>query len=155
MPWRVPRRLQCTPWWGLLLALSLLGLAPASAAPAVRAAGSVTIAFGQEMGNIRPFNITIGPSGAVAVTAGGPVHLNSSHPLTHNAVAGLVLLARAEGFRALPAFTACPGALPDIAARYVEIRTAGWRHRASARGSCVPALNQLFAVLMAVTHASF
>lgn len=114
----------------------------------------VTIAFGQEMGNIRPFRVTIAARGAITLT--GPIHFtNDSHTISKDAVAGLVLLAEAEGLRALPSFTACPGALPDIAARFISIQTRTWRHRASARGQCVSTIDQLFAVLMNATHASY
>jgi hypothetical protein len=114
----------------------------------------VTIVFGQEMGNIRPFSISISSNGAVK--SNGPVRLaGSSTKLSRDAVIGLVVLAQGEAFRTLPSFTSCPGALPDLASRYVSIKTAAWRHRASARGGCLEGLNQLFAVLMDTTHASF
>jgi hypothetical protein len=113
----------------------------------------VTIVFGQEMGNIRPFSITISSNGAVK--SNGPVRLKgSSAKMSRDAVLGLVLLAQTEAFRTLPSFTSCPGALPDLANRYVSIKTPGWDHRASARGVCLDGLNQLFAVLMGATHAS-
>lgn len=128
------------------------------AAPARHDVGAlntrVTIVFGQEMGNIRPFRVTISPNGAVKLT--GPVRTTGTPVgMTRDAISGLVLLAQAEGFRSLPSFTSCPGALPDIATRYIGITTPGWRHRASARGGCLTSLNQLFAVLMATTHAAF
>ena len=68
--------------------------------------------------------------------------------VSKDADSGLVVLAKAEDFKTLPSFTACPGALPDLANRYISIKTPGWHHRASARGSCLDSLNQLFAVLM-------
>lgn len=119
------------------------------------AAGTrVTIVFGQEMGNIRPFSITISSSGAVKAT--GPIRLTGSPAkVSKAAIAGLVVLAQTENFKTLPNFTSCPGALPDLANRYVSIKTPGWNHRASVRGGCLDSLNQLFAVLMEVAHASF
>jgi hypothetical protein len=146
--------------FSLLAALVILAVLPArtrASAPHRNTpvtATSPTITFGQELGNIRPFSVTIAGNGSIKST--GPIHLNgATATVSKDAVAGLVVLAQAEGFRALPSFTACPGALPDIAARYVSIRTPTWRHRASVRGNCVGGLAQLFAVLMDTTHASF
>jgi hypothetical protein len=146
--------------FGVLAALLILAMLPGRTHAGIlgrnsQATGtSTTITFGQESGNIRPFSVTITGNGSIKST--GPIHLNgSSGSVSKDAVAGLVLLARAEGFRALPSFTACPGVLPDIATRYISIRMATWRHRAGARGNCVEGLVQLFAVLMDTTHASF
>jgi hypothetical protein len=113
-----------------------------------------TIAFGQELGNIRPFRVTITGNGTIQLNS--PIHLSGApRTVSKDAVAGLVLLATVEGFRSLPSFTACPGVLPDIAARYVNIRTPAWKHRASVRGNCLDGMNQLFAVIMDATHASY
>jgi hypothetical protein len=114
----------------------------------------VTIRFGQEGGNIRPFTVTIAADGAV--TSDGPIRLEGGPPpLSADAVAGLAVLAEAEGFRSLPSHTACSGVLPDIASRFVNVQTASWHHRASVHGGCVAPFNQLFAVLLAATHAGF
>jgi hypothetical protein len=114
----------------------------------------VTIVFGQEMGNIRPFSVTIAANGTIRPN--GPIHIaGDAATISRDAIAGLVVLAQAEGFRSLPSFTSCPGALPDLATRYISITTLGWKHRASARGGCLDSLNQLFAVLMDATHASY
>jgi hypothetical protein len=149
----------------LLLRIPILVVALSLVYPLAAAAGSpdrhpaaanthVTIVFGQEMGNIRPFSVTIAPNGTV--TSNGPIRLTgNAAAVSRDAVTGLVVLAKAEGFRTLPSFTACPGALPDLATRYINIKTHAWHHRASARGSCLDSLNQLFAVLMSATHASF
>ena len=149
------------------LLLLLLALVPAlivaipmpayASGPADRSSGlsvPVTIAFGQELGNIRPFRVTIAGNGTIQLN--GPIHLSGAqHAVSKDALAGLVRLAVAEGFRSLPSFTQCPGVLPDIAARYVNIRTSAWKHRASVRGNCLENMNQLFAVLMDSTHASY
>jgi hypothetical protein len=114
----------------------------------------VTISFGRELGNIRPFRVTI--TGKASIKLNGPIHLAGvPRKISKDAVAGLVLLAEAEGFRSLPSFTACPGVLPDVASRYINIHAPTWQHRASARGNCLDSINQLFAVLMDAAHASF
>ncbi len=142
----------------LVVALSVVHPLAADARHAGRQAAAsgthVTIVFGQEMGNIRPFSVTIASNGTIK--SNGPIRLTgNAATISKDAVSGLVLLATAEGFRTLPSFTSCPGALPDLATRYINIKTPGWHHRASARGGCLDGLNQLFAVLMSVTHASF
>lgn len=142
----------------LLPTMMLVFPAPADAGSvAARASAArvpIRIAFGQELGNIRPFRVTIAGNGAVQ--SSGPIHLSgTSHAISQDAVAGLVVLAAADGFRTLPSFTACPGVLPDIATRYVNIRTPAWKHSASVRGNCFQGMNQVFAVLMNATHASY
>ena len=147
-------------FWIVTLAGALCAVFPltANARNAVKHAASagthVTIIFGQEMGHIRPFSVTIAANGAVKPS--GPIHLNgNAATISRDAVMGIVRLAQTEQFRALPSFTACPGALPDLATRYISIMTPRWQHRAGARGACLDILNQLFAVLMNLTHASF
>ncbi len=140
----------------LSLALAIPGgsHAAVSAAPAHVSGTGVSIAFGQELGNIRPFRVTISGNGSVKLV--GPIHLTGpSQAVSKDAIAAFVTLAQAEGFRTLPSFTACPGVLPDIAARYISVNTRAWQHRVSVRGTCVDGLNQVFAVLMNATHASF
>ena len=157
-----PRDFVPARWSVLPVVLAFLGafaLAPHRGTAAVghhppRARGTATVAFGQEMGNILPFRVTIGAEGKVRVT--GPVHVNgASTTVSKDALAGIVLLARYSEFPSLPAFTGCTGTLPDVAARYVDLKTATWSHRVSVRGGCVDAINQLFAVLMNLTHVSF
>ena len=139
--------------------LSAFAFAPQNGTAAVghhapRSRGAVSLMFGQEMGNIVPFRVTIGIDGKIHTS--GPVHANgTSTMVSKDALAAIALLARSAGFTSLPAFTGCAGTLPDIAARYIEVRTASWSHRASVRGGCVDALNQLFAVLMNLAHVSF
>jgi hypothetical protein len=138
----------------LFVVLPGMALAGAPGSHVAATGTPVTIVFGQEMGNIRPFSVTITSNGTI--TPLGPIRLTGNAAMiSQDAVSGLVLLAQAEGFRTLPSFTSCPGALPDLASRYISIRTPGWKHRASARGGCLDSLDQLFAVLMDVTHASF
>jgi hypothetical protein len=142
----------------LLPVLMLAFPGRADAGPALGRASSanvaVRIAFGQESGNIRPFRVTIAGNGTIQPS--GPIHLSGpSRPIPKDAVAALVVLAAADGFRTLPSFTACAGVLPDIATRYVNIRAPAWKHNASVRGNCLEGMNQLFAVLMNTTHASY
>lgn len=128
--------------------------ARASAWQAAKRNAVVSITFGQELGNMRPFRVTVRSNGEVH--ASGPIQLVPSRPvISQEAIAGLILLADTEGFRSEQHFTGCPGVLPDIAVHFVSIKTPRWHRRAATRGSCVPGFNQVFAVLMALTHASF
>jgi hypothetical protein len=66
---------------------------------------------------------------------------------------GLAKLARAEGFFAMPAFTACPGINPDIAASFVTVAAAGKTRTVTVHGACRAAFEELYAVLTASVGA--
>jgi len=129
--------------------LSLAGAPPAAvSAPPPRAAAPLTLfAFGREGGNIRPLTVTIDATGLVTATTGtatSPPHL------TTDALDGLLTLARAEGFFALPSRIVGHG-LPDVAGRFITIHTATTTKTVHVRFAPNAAFDQLYAVLAAAS----
>jgi len=120
-----------------LVALALI--AAAFAAPA--AASTAPIAFGRTGGNIRPLTVTIARDGTI--TARDAQGLRPR--LSPDAVAGLLKLAAAERFSALPASVRCTGTNPDVAAGWIRVG----QKTISVRGGCRPAFTQLYSVLSA------
>ena len=125
---------------------------------AVAASGSLgatspAFTFGRTGGNIRPFAVTIASGGRVSGT--GAVQLVSPAPkLSAAVVSGLRKLARAEGFYAAPVSARCPNVLPDVAALYVTIRSAGTTRTVSVKGGCNSSFGELFETLLAVSGAT-
>ena len=107
-----------------------------------------TFVFGREGGNIRPYTVTIYNDGTV--TASGPVSPTPRH-LTEavDTIAGLLTLARAEGFFGLPTQIVGHG-LPDVGGRFIRIHTAHGTKTVHVRFVRVAAFDQLYAVLLAV-----
>ena len=101
--------------------------------------------FGREGGNIRPFQVTVTNAGMVTGT------LNNAHiQLSPDTLGGLMKLARAEGFFALPNSIVGHG-LPDIAGRYITVTSAnGLTKSVHVRFAHNAAFDQLYAVLSAV-----
>ena len=109
----------------------------------------VVIAFGRQGGNIRPLTVTVDVNGAVKASyavAGAPAHA----PLSQDTVDGLIKLATAEGFFAMPARIVGHG-LPDIGGRFITIHTATSTKTVTVRFVRNVAFDQLFAVLSAAT----
>ena len=124
--------------------LALAALAVALGGQSAHASSTPTLRFGRSGGNIAPFTVTISPTGRV--TTQGPVKLaRPSRTLTPDAVHGLVVLAKTEGFSRMPAATACRGTLPDFAGSFVEVGS----KRVTVRGSCNRRFSQLYAVFAA------
>jgi hypothetical protein len=93
--------------------------------------------------------VTIDANGTVKVSytvAGAPANAR----LSQDAVDGLLKLATAEGFFAMPARIVGHG-LPDIGGRFITIHTATATKTVSVRFVRNAAFDQLFAVLSAVT----
>jgi len=112
-----------------------------------------TFAFGRSGGNIIPFTVTIGKDGRVATS--GPVHVTATGaPLSLPLRNGLAKLAQAEGFSSGSALVACKGVNPDIAGRFITVTARGKTHTVTARGTCYPAFEELYAVLSAAVRAS-
>ena len=103
---------------------------------------STVISFGRTGGNILPFAVSVSQTGAV--TTSGPVSAPKAIPVA--AVNGLLTLARAERFAALPRRVACKGVLPDVASLYITI--AG--RTVTVHGACNRQFSELYAVLQAV-----
>jgi hypothetical protein len=107
-----------------------------------------TFVFGREGGNIRPYTVTIYTDGTV--TASGPVSPTPRHlTAAADTIAGLLTLARAEGFFALPTQIVGHG-LPDVGGRFIRIQTAHGTKTVHVRFVRVAAFDQLYAVLLAV-----
>jgi hypothetical protein len=107
--------------------------------------------FGRSGGNILPFRVTIGKDGRV--TSSGPVQATAaaaSSPLRN----GLAKLAKAEGFFAMATSLSCGATNPDAAARFITVKAFGKTRTVSARGSCTPAFEELYAVLSASVGVS-
>lgn len=116
-----------------------------------RQQASPRFVFGRTGGSIVPAKVTIGRDGRVTTTAGVKATLTqASLPLRN----GLAKLAQAEGFFAMPSFTACPGVNPDIAASFVTVSAAGKSRTVTVHGSCRAAFEELYAVLTASVGAS-
>jgi hypothetical protein len=104
--------------------------------------------FGREGGNIRPYTVTILTDGTV--TASGLAHTAIRHLSDPtDAIAGLMKLARAERFWAMPAQIVGYG-LPDVSGRFISIHTAGGTKTVHVRFVHVATFDQLYAVLLAV-----
>jgi len=109
-----------------------------------------TFAFGRTGGNIAPTKVLIGKDGRVTTTGAVKVTATqASLPLRN----GLARLARAEGFFTMPAFTACPGAHPDVAANFVTVAAFGKSRTVTVHGGCPAAFEELYAVLTASVGA--
>ena len=116
------------------------------------AAPQAAFVFGREGGNIRPYTVTILTDGTV--TASGPVR-TATRRLgdPQDALAGLMKLARAEQFWAMPAQMVGHG-LPDLSGRFISIHAAGSTKTVHVRFVHAAAFDQLYAVLLAVTGVS-
>jgi len=128
------------------LAVPLAVLAGGSA----KGAAPATFAFGRTGGNIIPFKVTIGKDGRVTTTGSGHVTLTQASTALRN---GLAKLAQAEGFWTMPAFTACPGTNPDVAAHFVTVNAGGKTRTVTSHGSCKAPFEELYAVLSASVGA--
>jgi hypothetical protein len=101
-----------------MMRMLVVALALATLAPAAGAAPQTGFAFGRVGGNIIPYTVTIAPTGAVS--ARGPVTLGR-RKLTQPQLAALRRSALVNAFVRLPAVTACPGTLPDVAATFIRV----------------------------------
>jgi hypothetical protein len=144
----------CVPCFGIVVvlaaALPLAAYAPHGSVRGhpQRRAPQAAFVFGREGGNIRPYTVTILTDGTV--TASGPARTATRHLSDPaDAIAGLMKLARAEGFWALPAKIVGHG-LPDVSGRFISIHTAGGTKTVHVRFIQAAAFDQLYAVLLAV-----
>jgi len=122
----------------------------ASAHQARPAVSQPQFTFGTEGGNIRPLTVTIGSDGTVAASWGATATVQ----LSKDATDGLMRLAKAEGFFALPSRIVGHG-LPDIAGRYITVRTAAGAKTVHVRFAHNAAFDQLYAVLAAVARVNY
>jgi hypothetical protein len=136
-----------------LLALTLGIVAPLAAqAHPVSYRPSLTVpalfVVGREGGNIRPFTVAIAADGTVTTT--GAIQPSNSHvKLGSDTLKGLLKLARAERFFALPDTITGAGVLPDVASLYIAIHTGNTSKTVREHGGHSAAFSQLYAVLMA------
>jgi hypothetical protein len=101
-------------------------------------------AFGRVGGNIMPFTVTISTSGAVTTSGPAPARLRK---LTKRQLAVLNRAVVETSFAQLPAVTACPNTLPDVAAQFIRV---GGR-TVRVHGSCLARFNRLWAALSKAT----
>lgn len=107
--------------------------------------------FGRTGGNIMPAKVTVGRDGRVTTSGGMRATLmQASLPLRN----GLAKLARAEGFWTEATFLVCPRVNPDVASRFITVSAGGRTRTVTARGSCYPAFEELYAVLGASAGVS-
>jgi hypothetical protein len=102
--------------------------------------------FGRTGGNIQPFTVTISSTGVVRASGAAPKHLAvvSKHQLT--VLTGIAVAVR---FSTIPAVTACPNTLPDVAAQLIRVEGRTVR----VHGACVARFNRLWTALnRAVTN---
>ena len=108
--------------------------------PAAHATPQTGFAFGRTGGSIMPFTISISTSGVVTATGPAPAHRKR---LTKTQLAVLNRLVVDTAFQKVPAVTACPNTLPDIAAQFIRV---GGR-TVRVHGSCIARFNRLWAAL--------
>jgi len=96
--------------------------------------------FGRTGGNIMPLTVTISKTGVVRTAGAAPKHIAvvSKHQLT--VLAGIALAVR---FSTIPAVTACPKTLPDIAAQFIRVEGRTVR----VHGGCLARFNRLWTAL--------
>lgn len=102
--------------------------------------------FGRTGGNIRPFTVTISATGVVRTAGAAPKHVAvvPKHQLT--VLTGIAFAVR---FSTIPAVTACPNTLPDIAAQFIRVEGRTVR----VHGACLTRFNRLWTALYrAVTN---
>jgi len=109
-----------------------------------------TFAFGRTGGNIIPVTVTIAANGHVSTTGTQKLGLTQATVALRN---GLGKLAKAEGFWTMATFLSCGKINPDIASRFVTVTAAGKTRTVTARGTCFPAFEELYAVLSASVGA--
>jgi hypothetical protein len=126
----------------LLLALVVLALVPAAGA-----SSRTGFAFGRIGGNIRPFTVTIAADGTAH--ASGAVTVGRKK-LTPAQLAGLKHTAAVNSFVTLPAVTACPGTLPDVAATFIRVGARTVR----VHGSCLVRYMRVWRALTGVAKVS-
>src|SRR4051812_37171906 len=102
-------------------------------------------AFGRVGGNIMPFTVTISTSGAVRRSGAAP---GGTRHLTKEQLAILNRVVVETSFSRLPAVTACPSTLPDIAAQFIRV---GGR-TVRIHGGCLKGFNRLWAALTKATR---
>jgi hypothetical protein len=103
-------------------------------------------AFGRTGGSIMPFTVTISATGVVRTSGAAPRHVAvvSKHQLTV-----LKGIAFAVHFTTIPAVTACPNTLPDVAAQFIRVEGRTVR----VHGACISRFNRLWTALnRAVTN---
>lgn len=110
--------------------------------------------LGRAGGNIRPVTITISADGTVAVD--GPVRsMRSGVKLSKDAIAGLLKLAQAERFNALPGRIEGARIFPDAASLFVSVYAFGKAKTVYLHGTRNSRFDQLLAVLEAAAEVSF
>lgn len=130
----------------VLLLVALLLALPAGGA--ARTLDQPLFQFGRTGGNIEPFTVAIRTDGTLGHT--GPVRL--AHPdttLSQVRLARLLALARAQHFWSLPRRTLCHDSLPDVAALFVTIHTAGKSRTVLVRGDCSARFARIYRALSA------
>jgi hypothetical protein len=105
-----------------------------------QAAQQTGFSFGRVGGNIRPFAITIATTGLVTATGAAPAHRRI---VSKAQLAELNRLVVATEFSRLPAVTACPATLPDVAAQFIRVG----RRTVRVHGRCVARFNRLWTAL--------
>ncbi len=139
----------------ILLALPLLALPSTTWATSSHhslKAATPVIELIRQGGNIRPFSVALAADGTVTVAGGLPSH--GAIVLQKAAVQGLLKLATAERFFALPRHITGKLVNPDIATLSITVVTPGESRTVTERGARNARFDQLFAVVMAVAQVS-
>jgi hypothetical protein len=125
--------------------LVVLGAALALVPAAPAAKPKTGFAFGRLGGNIMPFTLTVATDGAVRATGAAPAHRTT---LTKLQLANLNRVAFLVDFEHLPASTACPQTLPDVAAQFIRVGA----HTVRVHGGCVKGFDRLWTALARATE---
>lgn len=140
----------------VLPALSLLGAVTVTQAASSQrhvAASTPVIELDRHGGNIRPFSVTVAADGTITVTGGVQGH--GTVTIQKAAVQGLLTLAAAERFSALPEHLAGKLVNPDIATFAITVRTPSTSKTVTERGIHNSRFDQLLAVVLAAAQVSF
>ncbi len=126
--------------------LVLIIVSAALALPTLGAAapGTTSFAFGRTGGNIAPFTVTISNSGAISASGAVKPKATTVGPAARARLAGLLTKTR---FTRLPPTTRCRGTLPDIAANFITVSSAGKSHTVLVHGDCSTRFTALYNAL--------
>lgn len=109
-------------------------------------ANSPEFEFGRVGGNIQPYTVGIGPSGAV--WSRGAIRLpDPNRTVTAAARQRLLVLALRERFFALPPRITCAGSLPDFASMFISVSTSTRARTVRVRGGCSSRFQTLLGAL--------
>src|ERR1051326_4132163 len=131
------------------LLLALVAAAGGRSSSTATGTGTASFAFGRTGGNILPFSVTIARNGHVT-SHGAVKQANPNLTVSADVLRGLLRLAQAEGFFAMPQLIPCSRGLPDIASLFVTVKRSSGTKTVTVHGFCKARFNEVYDVLSAV-----